>query len=1534
MPSVRAGGGFPYLRSRPFHRQGDQEDFRSARSRTTPTSESPRFAPPLAAIATAALLLLGTPCHAQTRAIGVVRISVDDGLSESAVTQIVQDSRGFMWFGTQDGLNRYDGHSFRVYRNDPADSTSLSDNYITALGLDPGGSIWVGTNSGGLDRLDPEEGTCRRYGQLMAGGPAGPNIAVSSILSDADHGLWVGTAGGGLWHMDPAGAVIRDYFHQPADPGSLSHSTVWALQRDSSGTLWAGTYDGLCRYDAAKDRFIRYRLPANGKQNVPTNISALLVDESGRLWCGCWKVGLFTFDAAKGTFRAAPENPDKGTAEMMQRIVSLASDRGGRLWVGTWNSGVLQIDGRTVTRLSHAADDPRSLSDDAILSTFVDKAGTVWIGTNSSGLNKYSSARTGFRTFRHLARDANSISSDNVWAFAEDRRGNLWVGMHGGGIDKIERASNRVIHDDRLTQGPHSLPSRSIIAIVSDRDGIIWAGSQDAGLFRLDPASRRIRRFVHDPADATSLPNNFIISLHDDGDGKLWVGTYGSGLAVLDKATGRCSTYVHDDRKPDGIGQNTVTTMLRSRDGTMWIGTYSNGLDRFDGKHFRHYRNVAGNLNSLSNDRVLCLHEDTGGVLWIGTWGGGFNRFDPRTETFTRYTQKDGLPNQTVYGILEDDHGNLWLSTNRGLAVFNVSAKTFRVFHADDGLQHEEFNQGAFLRLRDGELLFGGVDGFNRLFPDSVGRNAAPPPVVMTSFRVRGPSSVTGPLLARPDIRIRYDQNFFSFDVAALDYVNPRQNQYAHMLEGFDETWIRTGSDHRVTYTNVPPGEYTIRIAASNNDGVWNWEGVRVHLSIVPPPWKAWWAYLTYVCLTVAGGSWFMRRRARNHAEEIGKHRVALEERERQLAQERITSDALRRTEEALRENEERFRSLYENSTVGLYRTTPGGEILLANPTIVRMLGYDSFEELRSRSLKEGGYEPSYPRQQFIERIEQEGEIRGFDMTWRRRDETILFVRESARAIRDARGETLYYDGTVEDITDQKRAEEALRENETKLRRAQEIAGLGGWEWSPARDQVICSDELLKILCIDAADIVGPTSLFLERLTHPDDRELVREAIDACRRTGIAQPIEHRILTRNGEVRWIRTISELVHHEGQLVKAMGTSQDITERRRVEESLRHAQKLESIGTLAGGIAHDFNNLLNAILGQSALALGKLPKESPAGSNVTKAINAAERAAELTRQLLAYSGKGKFVTEDLDLNHLVRDNVQMLEVSVPKSARLRLELDASAPHIRGDAGQIQQVVMNLIINAGEALGTDPGEITIGTGHVVLGPDDDAFRAYTHEPLAQGEYAFLRVSDTGRGISEEALSRIFDPFYTTKFTGRGLGLAAVLGIVRGHQGGIRIVSRVGSGTQFDVVFPMVTVGTASGAPPATEARMMTGEGMTALVIDDEPFVLDLVRDIFTEAKFEVLGALNPLEGIDLYRKHQDRISVVILDYSMPGMDGRSAFEELRKIRKDVKVLLCSGYTEEETSAAFGDARPAGFIQKPYRPADVMEKIRQILR
>lgn len=435
------------------------------------------------------------------------------------------------------------------------------------------------------------------------------------------------------------------------------------------------------------------------------------------------------------------------------------------------------------------------------------------------------------------------------------------------------------------------------------------------------------------------------------------------------------------------------------------------------------------------------------------------------------------------------------------------------------------------------------------------------------------------------------------------------------------------------------------------------------------------------------------------------------------------------------------------------------------------------------------------------------------------------------------------------------------------------------------------------------------------------------------REQGISDQYELPLRKKSGETVWVQVSgTPYVDSDGAIIGALGIHTDITRSKQTEEALRQAQKIESLGVLAGGVAHDFNNLLVAMLGQTSLALVTLPRGHPARTHIAKAVTAAERAADLTRQMLAYSGRGHFETRPVNFNRLIQDNLHLFEVAIPKNVHLQSDLADPLPLIHADAGQMQQVIMNLILNAAEAIGQRHGTVTVTTGRQQLTAEDDYFWQYTGESLAPGHYISVEVHDNGQGIDAETLSRMFDPFFTTKHTGRGLGLAAVLGIVRGHKGGLRVYSELGSGTTFKLLFP-VAAEQAEGLERPSNHPQASMHPATVLVIDDEASVREAVKDILEMEGLQVIAADDGAMGVQQYRDRAGEIELILLDLSMPNLGGEETFRQLRQINPDVRVILSSGYNQVEATRRFAGKGITGFLQKPYNATTLTQTIRRHL-
>lgn len=820
------------------------------------------------------LLLAGAagprcPLFAQGAGVTFEQLFLQHGLSQSIVKAIVQDHMGFMYFGTEDGLNRYDGYRFSVIRHDPQDVHSLSYNDINALCADSRGYIWVGTFNAGLNRYNPASGRCLRLRREPGASGSISHDNILAVVEDRFGAIWVGSEGG-LNRLAPSAAAgdghpVEHFMHAADDPDSLSHDHVHALCLDRDGAIWVGSEGGLDRLETGEGgrvRFEHFRHDAADPASLSDDrVHSILQDSQGTLWVGTRR-GLNRMDSRRGPGRFSRFLQEPGRTGYDQ-VFALQEDRSGALWVGTNGTGICLFDRQreSFVRYRHNPLNSRSLSYDEIRAICRDRQGIMWIGTYGGGIDKVARGADQFVHFAHVPNDPRSIGHAIVWALYEDDSGTLWVGTHGGGLDRLDRKSGRFRHYRSDPTRRDSL-SHDIVRVVRDAgNGQLWIGTHGGGISLFDPDSGRFRAFRHRVGDSSSLAHDEVRDIYSDRSGTVWVGTYGHGLDRFDRSGGTFSHFRRVPGDPDSLSNNFVRVLHEDAAGRFWVGTEGGGLNLFDRRAgtFRQVRAAAG----IAIDYILAIHEGRDGLLWLGTLGLGLTCFDPRRETFTSYSTRDGLPNDYVYGILEDEGGNLWLSTNNGLSQFDPRRKTFRNFGMADGLQDREFNGGSYFRSRSGEMFFGGINGFNAFFPARIQPNRYVPPVVIESFqKFNKDVDLKRPLYEMDELRLSYRDRVFSFEFAALDYSAPAKNRYMYRMEGLNDEWIETGAEKRFAhFTTVPPGRYVFRVKGSNSDGLWNEEGAALRIVIDPPFWQTTWFRALAVLALAALASLLFRRR-------------------------------------------------------------------------------------------------------------------------------------------------------------------------------------------------------------------------------------------------------------------------------------------------------------------------------------------------------------------------------------------------------------------------------------------------------------------------------------------------------------------------------------------------------------------------------------------------------------------------------------------------------------------------------------------------
>jgi ligand-binding sensor domain-containing protein len=922
------------------------------------------------------------------------RLGVEQGLSQSSAYALLQDARGFVWIGTADGLNKYDGSSFTVYRHIASDSTSLSDNFIQVLLEDRSKRwLWVGTRDGGLNRFDRTTGTFTSFQHHPQGSrsPASAGSSLSSnvitaLVQDSSGALWIGTDGGGLNRLDTRTGAVTRFQHDeqrtstttttPANANintSINSNVVLSLCLDSAGTLWIGTDVGLdcfrpyqyqqsqqSRPLQAQNKQVQVAtfthcfyqgsapLPMSSSMNASINSSAISPSSDAHIYALAYRAASQTLwiGTGAGLYQCAlhdsanhsakhltnhSANRTVGTQSLTLPVITkecsdesvrcLHGDRTSGVWACTATGGIYHADGQgtyattatttttTMTAFHRMNAEVRAWSGSGIYSIMQDQSGLVWAGTYSGGIITFLARSAVFTTFTHDP--ANPTSERHLNRFAvtsllEDAAINaLWVGTLDGGLNRFDR-EHRTFTVFRHRDGDaHGLPSDVVRAIYRDRSGTLWVATQD-GLAMMNADGRTFptsfTTFRHDPRNPHSISSNNVFCVFEDSQGALWVGTLGGGLNRFDRSTQRFTVFKHDPMNPRSISGNIIRALCEDRTGALWVGTRGAGLNRFDPhtQDFTSFLHDEANPQSLSHNSIYGLYADGRGLLWIGTQGGGVNCLDtqslasqsPANPVFTAFRTKDGLPNDVVYGIVEDRRGSIWLSTNKGLSRMNAQAvretsggaerkMSFRNYDERDGLQSNEFNAGAYCAGRDGTLYFGGIRGFTAFQPDSVLDNPFVPPVSITNFKLfnRAVKPAGKEISESEAIEISYRDNYFSFEFAALSFILPEKNRYRYKLEGFDQTWIDAGTKREAAYTNLDAGDYVFQVQGSNNDGVWNERGASVRVRITPPWWNTLWFRAVAVAFVVSASGGFMlwRIRAVRAAERISRQMAQLE---------------------------------------------------------------------------------------------------------------------------------------------------------------------------------------------------------------------------------------------------------------------------------------------------------------------------------------------------------------------------------------------------------------------------------------------------------------------------------------------------------------------------------------------------------------------------------------------------------------------------------------------------------------------------------
>ncbi|MEO8147880.1 MAG: two-component regulator propeller domain-containing protein [Bacteroidia bacterium] len=777
-------------------------------------------------------------------------LTVENGLSQSSVSSILQDSKGYIWLGTQDGLNRFDGYSFKQYKHNPLDSTSIAPGEIRSLFETQNGLLMIGIDGGGMGILDFSTNKIKTYIQNVKNKKSISNNRVTGICSYNDSLYWISTFGGGLELFNAKSESFQNFLIDKIDSGSYANF-IWKMVKDENGIVYLGTRKGLFIFNPVTQEFKAFQNQPNCTNCLSSNKVQSLYDDGNILWVGTYNGILQSFD--KQTQQIIQYKNEEYPDAPINSIIKVADDK---FWLGTDGKGVsvFNVKEKVFQNILKDPFNNNSINNNMVVCFYRCCDKMLLIGTNGGGLNLYHESFNQFNnTDQHYIKNTLGYEQNN-FCVLKDKNGVIWSGSLDDGLRAYNTKTNEVEYFKNEPGNPNSINSNSVFSLF-EGDDKLWIGTINGGLNCFNIKMKKFIHFINDTANLSSLNSNNVWCITQSSDKRLWLGTQRGGVNVFDEATEKFIHFTKDSMHHSSVNSNNIYCIKEDSHGNMLIGTQGGGLNILNAGNglFEYYLNEKGNKNSISNNDVKCIYEDSNGLTWMGTDGGGLNVFDRNKKIFHCFTESDGLPNNTIYGLLPDEKGNLWMSTNKGICKFSYTSNldvtklndslyisrniSIKNYDHSDGLTSDELNQGAYFKSDDGVMHFGGVKGIISFKPSEITRNTFAPPTVITKIK-----NYKEELTFNDSTEIELDyKNYLTVEFASLSYLIPEKNKYAFMFEGHDTSWNDLGTTHTVNFLDLKPGNYILKIRGSNNDGVWGTHPAEVKIKVNPPFYQTWW---------------------------------------------------------------------------------------------------------------------------------------------------------------------------------------------------------------------------------------------------------------------------------------------------------------------------------------------------------------------------------------------------------------------------------------------------------------------------------------------------------------------------------------------------------------------------------------------------------------------------------------------------------------------------------------------------------------------
>ena len=1272
-------------------------------------------------------------------------LTVANGLAQGSANDIMQDREGYIWVCTQGGLHRYDGHKFKIYTSVPFDTTSLSSSWVNHTTETRDGDLWITTFGGGLDRMNRATSTFTHYKHDPKDSTSISGDLTYSALQAKNGDLWVSTYNSGLNRMRAGeDGKFEHYRHIPGDPNSLTSDSLSWISEDAGGMIWVGSVNGLNRIDPKTDKITRFLY--DPKIAVHFNFSNLIVkmylppDKPGIMWLATSN-GLVRLNTKTGAHERFLITPNKGNPGAKNAINDIAPDPGDPnvLWVGGPGNGLFRFDMRTksFTAYRHDPRDPNSLSDNNIQSIITDRSGTIWVGTYGDGVDKFNPGAVNFTNLKNEPGKFSSLSPGNVWGIYEDRYRNLWVGTNPGVavnyLTEFDAATGTVKKYKNDPQNSSTLLPGALRVFAEDGKGRFWVGGS-GGLNLFNRSNGHVIRFVQKGNSFNQrLRNNIFAIIPAAADSNIfWIGSLG-GLGRFNTNTHHFS---HVPLTSNKEGDPSVFCLHQDADNIIWAGA-NTGLMRItpDGKTGIASAYDPHDTTKISDNRIMSITErpQEPGVLWLATMSGGLNRFDTHTGIATHYTTANGLPSNTIYAVMVDNHGTLWMSTNNGISNFDPDTKTFRNYGLDDGLMALEYNQNAYAKGAGGVLYFGSGKGVTGFIPEKLHTNEIPPQVVLSGLKISDKKVATGPnsplkkpLAETKSITLNYSQNDVTFDFVALHFANPGKNAYAYKLIGFDKDWIDSGTKSSARYTNLPPNTYTFQVKAANADGVWNNKGASIQLTILPPWYRSWWAYGLGV-IFMAGMVFGVDRVQRYRISKKENERAALREAElRAEAENKRRSDTeqlskIGRTITSSLSVDEIIETVYEHVNALMDAAIFGVGIYNAK-----------HDRLDFPATKENG-EMLPP---YVNRLDEENRLAVW--CFKNNKEIVIgdlakergqYVKEYTAPIEGKDSVSLIYlplvhhERVIGVVTTQSFNKNAFTEYHINL-----LRNLATY----------------AAIALDNAAAYRQLNATLSELQTTQQQLIQQEKLASLGQltAGIAHEIKNPL-------NFVNNFSEL-------------SIELIEEAREELAAHNDQSSDAV----------------AILNDIEINLKKIHEHG-------------SRADSIVKAMLQHSRGSTGKIEPTNLNALIREYANlsfhgMRAAKDPINVNLDFKLDESIGNVPLIAEDFSRVIVNLCTNAFDAM----RDKLSADGSHSSSPYKPKLTVRTSKA---GDRVAIEVEDNGPGIPDEFKDKIMQPFFTTKkgTQGTGLGLSITNDIVKVHGGELTITSN-GNGTTFHINLP----------------------------------------------------------------------------------------------------------------------------------------------